>query len=137
MKKLQTLRCCLSKISKADQQDMERLYTSAQTRKFLGGALSAQAAREKIDRLILDREEIFAVRLKENGALLGLVYLNPYYDTPACELSYEFLPEFWGQGYACEVLSALLRARAGRKRASGRDTAKKHRFPASAGKAWL
>ena len=109
MKKLQTLRCCLSKISKADQQDMDRLYTSAQTRKFLGGALSAQAAREKIDRLILDREEIFAVRLKENGAFLGLVYLNPYYDTPACELSYEFLPEFWGQGYACEVLSELLR----------------------------
>lgn len=57
----------------------------------------------------MDGEEIFAVRLKENGAFLGLVYLNPYYDTPACEFSYEFLPEFWGQGYACEVLSELLR----------------------------
>ena len=109
MKQLQTRRCRLLPVSIGDEQALLRLYTDARVRAFLGGALSAQYARDKIAQVLSGQDEVFAVRLKQNSAFLGLVYLNPYCGTPFCEISYEFLPEFWGQGYACEVLSECLR----------------------------
>ncbi|MEY8383289.1 GNAT family N-acetyltransferase [Christensenellaceae bacterium 44-20] len=109
MKRLQTPRCFLLPVSIGDEEALLSLYTSAQAREFLGGALSAPRAREKIAQVLSGQDEVFAVRLKQNGAFLGLVYLNPYCGTPFCEISYEFLPEFWGQGYACEALDECLR----------------------------
>mgnify|MGYP002626942235 CR=1 FL=1 len=49
----------------------------------------------------------FAVTL-HNGIFIGIIDIAPYYDGTSKELSYMFLPEYWGQGYAFESIKAVL-----------------------------
>lgn len=55
-----------------------------------------------------DNEKVFAVRTRKNKEFIGLIYFAPYYDTGYYEISYEFLPEFWGKGYAFEIMTAFI-----------------------------
>ncbi|WP_264298240.1 GNAT family N-acetyltransferase [Bacillus sp. B1-b2] len=38
---------------------------------------------------------------------MGLVSLDPHHDEVYPELSYQFLPKWWGKGYATEVVQFL------------------------------
>ena len=53
------------------------------------------------------REDLFAVRKKEDGRLIGIL---TYFDVKdgACEIGYGFGSEHWGKGYATEAVSAFL-----------------------------
>lgn len=107
-----TDRCYLQKIQAEDKKDIIKLYTNSETRMYLGGALSIQEADEKFDDLIknhqiINNEAIYTVKLK-NEKFIGLIYLSPYYDINFYEISYEFLPEYWGHGYAYEVMQEIL-----------------------------
>lgn len=103
-----TARCYLSDLNPEDAEEAAKLYTNPETRKFLGGALSAQEAAIKLRRSMESGETVFTVRLKESRTLIGLMYIAPYHDPRFHEVSYEFLPEFWGNGYAFEVMKACL-----------------------------
>lgn len=108
-----TDRCYLKRLTSDDKEEVIEIYINPETRRFLGGALSVQTAEEKIEYFIKNQEKTndenrFTVRLKQENTLIGLIYLSPYYDSGFYELSYEFLPEFWGQGYAFEVMKASL-----------------------------
>ena len=54
-----------------------------------------------------DRRDMFAVRLKETGRLIGIVL---YFDEKdgACEIGYGLGSEYWGHGYATEAVGAFL-----------------------------
>ena len=108
-----TERCRLEPVTAADQENVLRLYTDPEVRRFLGGALSLREAEEKIAGFSESAQEadgggICAVRRKGDGAFLGSIYLSAYYDPGCYELSYTFLPEFWGKGYAFEAMQASL-----------------------------
>ena len=109
MEKIITERCCLTKIVPGDMEDVVKVYTNKETRKFLGGAVSYEEALRKFSNILEAREDIFAVRLKKSAEFIGIIYISPYYDTGFYEISYEFLPQFWGRGYAFEVMKQSLK----------------------------
>ena len=53
------------------------------------------------------RQDLFAIRLKETGRLIGII---TYFDEKedSCEIGYGIGSGFWNQGYATEVASRFL-----------------------------
>nr|WP_226793392.1 GNAT family N-acetyltransferase [Bacillus sp. B1-b2] len=49
----------------------------------------------------------WVVRKKLTNNFMGLVSLDPHHDEVYPELSYQFLPKWWGKGYATEVVQFL------------------------------
>ena len=50
----------------------------------------------------------WVVRETSTHAVLGLLSVSPHHDPRDLELSYQFLPAYWGRGYAAEALRAAL-----------------------------
>ena len=50
----------------------------------------------------------FTVRRTSDSTLLGLIEIGPYHNGMEQEISYQFAPEVWGQGYAKEAIHAVL-----------------------------
>ena len=53
-------------------------------------------------------EPYFAVTRRTDGVLLGVVDIAPYHEPGQLELSYMFLPQYWGQGYAYDSIRCVL-----------------------------
>lgn len=109
MNNYETNRCVLSTLHDNDFPESMRLLTDKQVRLYLGGSLSEQDAyrrlrfwTEKIDSVH------YAVRLKETHALIGIISISPHHRATDKEISYQFLPEYWGKGYAYESLHWIL-----------------------------
>ena len=96
--------CLMEEFTQQDVKNAIKIYTNGQTRKFLGGALPRYEAEKKaadlLNKKIAD-EKVFAVKTRAEKEFIGLIYF---------EISYEFLPEFWGKGYAFEIMTAFLTA---------------------------
>lgn len=100
----------MSPASESDLADIRRLYSDAKTREFLGGTLPSDIAGQKFEELMQDAGNLtFAVRIKANDAFAGTVSLAPHYDDRDIEVSFQFLPDFWGMGLAEETVSAAIR----------------------------
>ena len=105
--------CLMEEFTQQDVKNAIKIYTNGQTRKFLGGALPRYEAEKKAADLLNKKtsdEKVFAVKTRAEKEFIGLIYFAPYYDTGYYEISYEFLPEFWGKGYAFEIMTAFLTA---------------------------
>ena len=50
----------------------------------------------------------WAIRSKANRSFIGLVTLDKHRDGEDTEISFELLPEWWGQGYATEAVRAVI-----------------------------
>ncbi|WP_084403609.1 GNAT family N-acetyltransferase [Pseudovibrio sp. Ad26] len=108
-KPLVTRRCLLSQPMHADKSALRRLFTNEQTRMFLGGKQSPASIEIRCAKVISETEVYHAtVRSRRANEFLGLLSLAPYYQGEDMEVSYEFLPKHWGQGYAEEALNAFL-----------------------------
>ncbi|MCM0675609.1 GNAT family N-acetyltransferase [Micromonospora phytophila] len=98
-----------------DLPTLERTWTDPLVRRHLGGPLSAEAAAAR--RTTEDLTGARAVRAA--GDIVGFCFLGRHRSGDT-ELSYTFLPEHWGRGYAHEacmaVLAAVLRTDAGPRR---------------------
>lgn len=89
----------------ADLPALQRTWTDPLVRRHLGGPLSPEAAARR--RAAADLSGTFSVRVE--GATVGFCFLGRH-RTGDVELSYTFLPEHWGRGYAYEACVAVLDA---------------------------
>lgn len=106
---METERLCIKCISECDIDDIVTLFGNEKNRQYLGGKIESENAQLKVNNLINDKDNYhFAIRLKKDNAFIGLVSITLYYDSGYKELSYEFLPQFWGNGYASESLKFML-----------------------------
>jgi ribosomal-protein-alanine N-acetyltransferase len=103
-----TERCLLTPLNEKDFNGLIPLYTSEKVRKYLGGIRSNEKALECLQESIASDEYNFTVKLNETGEVIGILMIAPHHDTNDKEISYMFLPDYWGNGYAKETLSALL-----------------------------
>jgi [ribosomal protein S5]-alanine N-acetyltransferase len=100
--------CRIGPIWESDLPPLARLYSEPQVRSFLGGPLYAQLATQRAAEFI-QSEQAWAVRpTSGNPSLLGVVALDRHHDIEDIEVSYLFLPEHWGRGYATEAVQQVL-----------------------------
>lgn len=107
---LTTPRCQIHSFSEAYIQPALPLFTNKQVRAFLGGPMPADWAEKRLERWATEKSDskYFAVTLLD-GTFIGFIDISPYHEPKYQELSYLFLPEFWGYGYAFEACQAVLR----------------------------
>jgi len=109
MKDILTKRCKLIRLCEADKKELTELYTSEDVRKYLGGACSEEKAMDKLRGLMsVPNGYNFVAKLNNTNCTIGLLMIAPYHDSKDMEISYMFLPKYWGKGYAKEAIKALL-----------------------------
>jgi ribosomal-protein-alanine N-acetyltransferase len=107
---VETGRCILTKLNIDDFEDVKKIYVNEEVRKYLGGAIPEENTLSKfMDTLNRSNTDshFWAVRLKESKHFIGLVSLDKHVDG-GTELSYEFVPTYWGTGYATEVIRNVI-----------------------------
>jgi RimJ/RimL family protein N-acetyltransferase len=83
------------------------LLTDGEVRRFLGGALDRQTARERVVRLVADPSwGQFVIVDRAMGELVGSGDLSR--KRGPWEISYQLRPASWGMGLASETISALV-----------------------------
>lgn len=112
--KIETDRCTLQLLSLDDIEEASKVYTNSDTRKYLGGVIPKEYAINRLNRSVKKKNIFYfwsvyyCVRLKETGEFIGLISITPYHNLLYKELSYQFLPDFWGKGYAYETILSLI-----------------------------
>lgn len=111
---LETDRCILQLICSSDIEEAVELFTNSHVRKYLGGPIIRDEAIKRLNSYLESKKTIFfwkiyyCVRLKDNGKFIGIVSITPHHNLLYKELSYQFLPDFWGKGYAYESINSII-----------------------------
>jgi len=101
--------CRLDSLEVSDLPLVELLFSEPKVRTFLGGSLSPSLAKQRAADLVLQPERAWAVRSASgSSSLLGVVLLDRHHDLEDIEVSYLFLPEHWGRGYASAAVKQVL-----------------------------
>ena len=105
---METERLIIDRIRETDKEDY--FINISHDRKVLETFICRYA--ETMDDLDFSsypgRSDIFAIRLKETGRLIGILSLFDEKDG-ACEIGYGIGSDFWGHGYATEAVGRFLR----------------------------
>ncbi|MEU3610264.1 GNAT family N-acetyltransferase [Streptomyces sp. NPDC035033] len=104
---LRTARLLLRPVRGADVPALTRLWTDPEVRRHLGGPVVEPVVRIR-QRRIVGAPGCHAVVRAEDGVLLGLVTVEAEGRGGEAEVSYQFLPEHWGSGYAREAVAAVV-----------------------------
>ncbi|MFC7933064.1 GNAT family N-acetyltransferase [Streptomyces cinereoruber] len=104
---LRTERLLLRPVRGGDVPAVTRLWTDPDVRRHLGGPVTAPVIRIR-QRRIVGAPGFHAVVRAEDGVLLGLVTVEDGGRDGETEVSYQFLPEYWGHGYAREAVGAAV-----------------------------
>jgi [ribosomal protein S5]-alanine N-acetyltransferase len=109
-KSMNTDRCKLRIFSETDELHVKRLYKSEEVRKYLGGTVDDETFKRGFNSMIhsLNSSSYWTVFLKESQEFIGIVFLDTYHDGVKTEVGYQFFPEFWGRGYAREVVTRVI-----------------------------
>ena len=101
----------MEKIRLEDREEIIQLFTNAMVRRYLGGPTDEQAVCLQFSEMMRPKglSRHWAVRLGNDKAMVGVITIGPHHDGEDLEISYQFLPVFWGQGYASEAVHAVVR----------------------------
>jgi len=106
---LLTERCTLATLKEVEFDELVPLYTNGEVCRYLGGVRSVEKSMAGLQDSVRDENShSFTVRLKATKELLGIVFISPHHNLEDMEISYMFLPKYWGNGYARESVKALL-----------------------------
>ncbi|MCL2545869.1 MAG: GNAT family N-acetyltransferase [Oscillospiraceae bacterium] len=109
MKTILTERCALIPLSEVDFEELTPLAISQDARQYLGGVRPLETALNGWRKSIQEANEYpFTVRLRESNTAIGLVMIAPHHNPADMEVSFLFMPAYWGHGYAKETVKSLL-----------------------------
>ena len=113
---LETLRLEFREFVPSDQPDLVRLDTDPRVMKYIGtGRISTQ---QEIDAIIPRVRRVYTLypglgnwraSRRDTGAFIGWFSLKYIPNTVEVEVGYRLLPDAWGQGFATEGASELVR----------------------------
>jgi len=108
---LETKRCIIKPISSNDKQGLFSMCDDADIWNYLGGSSTANSHRTNIENLEkhLPDPNRWTIRDKKDDTFLGYLSLGTHHDGEDTELSYLLLSKYWGNGYASEVASEIVR----------------------------
>ncbi|QCJ41417.1 GNAT family N-acetyltransferase [Bacillus sp. S3] len=106
----QTERCLINTFKKSDYIEVRKLYVNQEVRRFLGGTRHEDSIKEVLEEMLNSGDDSFywVVREKDTENFIGLVSLDPHHDGDNLEISYQILPNWWGLGYATEVVQVII-----------------------------
>lgn len=105
---LSTPRLLLRPVEPADEPQFERLWTDPEVRRFLGGPVTERRL-PSYRAHFAGRSNAFSVTTRDEATVIGSVSVDP--KSPYAgrnEVSFTFLPEHWGRGYAREAVAAVV-----------------------------
>ncbi|RDW20265.1 GNAT family N-acetyltransferase [Oceanobacillus arenosus] len=107
---IDTERCYFNTFTKADNADVKKLFVNQAVRKYLGGIRDEESILNVLDDMINPPDNAFywVVREKQTNNFIGLVSLDPHHEGRFLEISYQILPNWWGKGYATEVVRPII-----------------------------
>lgn len=104
---LATKNCKLVSLDATHDALIHALYTNDKVRAYLGGTRTKSQI-QVIYEEFLTMPYYWAVYEKQTNTACGLICLDQHHDGEYYELSYQFLPEWWGKGYAKQCALAVL-----------------------------
>ncbi len=110
MELFETERCFMNTFQQSDYMDVKKLYVNQEVRKFLGGTRQENSIELVLNDMLNSGTDsmYWVVREKHTDDFIGLVSLDPHHDGDYLEISYQLLPNWWGKGYASEVVQLLI-----------------------------
>jgi [ribosomal protein S5]-alanine N-acetyltransferase len=89
---------------------VRKLFVNQDVRKFLGGIRNEESIQVVLDDMLNPSDTSFywVVREKQSDNFIGLCSLDPHHEGSYLELSYQLLPNWWGKGYATEVVTLII-----------------------------
>lgn len=107
---IETERCFIHSFQKSDIEDVKELYGNEEVRQYLGGIRDEESMKVAFQEVLQsnDASQYWVIRKKDGDHFLGMVSLSPHHDGIYFEVSYQFLPKWWGMGYAKEVVQAAI-----------------------------
>lgn len=106
----ETKRCHVTLFKRSDFEEVKEVFLNHEVRKYLGGIVEEKSIEAALDGMNNRREEFlyWVVREKAANHFMGLVSLDQHHDGVDTEISYQFLPKWWGAGYAAEVVQVII-----------------------------
>jgi len=106
-----TERCRLASLSVCHAADVCRLYCHEDVQEYLGGVMGDKNAFDMRFQDILNDKNAhnWTVTLNESDVFIGWVCIDLHHDKTDHEVSFKFLPEFWGQGFTHEAVHASVK----------------------------
>lgn len=111
---LKTARLTLYPVAWADADELHRMWTSPEVRRFLfdGQVLQWSQTRAMIERgrQLYEREGagLWVARCRRDQLAIGFAGFWYFREPPELELVYGVAGQYWGQGYATEAAGAIL-----------------------------
>lgn len=110
---LMTERLILRPFCAEDASLLHQLHSDPKVMKFIPAELKSlddcySDIQEDIEHQLLYGFSKWAVFLKENHQFIGRAGWAKMIDSDEAEVGFKFLPEYWQQGFATEVLTALI-----------------------------
>lgn len=109
-----TDRCRLNAVTSSHVEILHTLWTLPEVKKYLWDDedISLSLVEELITKSIEyhHRKEfgLWVVHLQEENSVIGFGGFWPFHEPQRIELLYGLKPNYWGQGYATEIATALL-----------------------------
>lgn len=104
---METVRCEIELMNREHYKEVRQLYSDKLVRQFLGGPRLLELS--SFEEMLTCKEDLYwIISLKQTNEFIGLVSLDTHHDSTSKELSYQFLPQYWGNGYAYEVLGYII-----------------------------
>ncbi|MYL72338.1 GNAT family N-acetyltransferase [Halobacillus litoralis] len=101
----------MKEIQQKDFEEVKELYLSPVVRKYLGGPRDEESLPALFEGIRNSEGEgnslYLVVREKGTQHFIGFVSLDPHQYGENIELSYQFLPRWWGKGYGSEIVKEV------------------------------
>lgn len=106
---LTTNRLSLRRADHSDQTFCSDLIGHSLVRRYLGGSIPPEERTTTLSRYfdVGPGEHTWLVEKKATAQAIGLAFLSHHKDGEHLELSYQFHPEAWGNGFATEAMRRL------------------------------
>lgn len=111
--KVATRRCFCNLLTNSDFDDIFRMYQEQDSNKYIAPLLnkSLDFYQKFLERKLNENRNqasFWTVRSKIDGAFIGTINLNQFAQTELIHIGCHLSRNFWQQGYASELMEALL-----------------------------
>lgn len=105
---IETKRMILRDFSMDDVAELQEIFGDSLTMENVEPPYDQKKTRDFLETFCISKKSAFAAVHKGSGKLIGYILFKPYGEPDVYEIGWIFHNNYWRQGYAYEVCSALM-----------------------------